>query len=101
MQKKHPENPIEYLSAKLGLEDIHRFIITHPDMDHLDGIEALYSEFTIINTWDHNNKKTIVENESFRGYKKGDWEFYKKLRDGSLNDTKRLTYFDNTPSRQY
>lgn len=101
MQKKHPENPIEYLSAKLGLKNIHRFIITHPDMDHIDGIEALYSEFNISNTWDHNNKKTIAENQSFIGYKKADWDFYKKLRDGSQKIIKRLTYFDNIKPCQY
>ncbi len=55
-QKRTPDNPILYLK-KYGISDIFRFIITHPDMDHLDGISDLYSEFNIMNTWDTDNNK--------------------------------------------
>jgi competence protein ComEC len=37
-QKHTPENPFFYLKEKIKTLDIFRFIITHPDMDHLDGI---------------------------------------------------------------
>jgi len=91
-QKHTPDNPIEYL-AKIGVEKIFRFIITHPDMDHLDGIRDLYDEFGIINTWDTDNNKEI-DSESFGGgYNCEDWEFYKDLRDGKYAGTKRLTPF--------
>ena len=53
-QKKTPDNPIQYL-RKLKISEIFRFVVTHPDMDHLDGIKDLFTEFSIINMWD--NKK--------------------------------------------
>ena len=50
-QKRLPDNPILYLK-KLKIQSIFRFIITHPDMDHMDGIKDLFDEFTISNIWD-------------------------------------------------
>lgn len=35
-QKLYPVNPIEYLK-KFNIKEIFRFILTHPDMDHMDG----------------------------------------------------------------
>lgn len=91
-QKKTPDNPIQYL-RKYGIQSIFRFIITHPDMDHLDGIRDLYSEFCIVNTWDTDNNKSIASDATFAGYNREDWEFYEKLRSGKVTSTKRLTYF--------
>lgn len=90
-QKKIPDNPIDYIK-KLNETSIHRFIITHPDMDHLDGIKDLYTEFNPTNTWDTNNNKEIPDNQSFAGYNKEDWEFYLSIRDGAYSDTSRRTY---------
>jgi competence protein ComEC len=92
-QKHIPDNPIQYLK-KLGVTSIFRFVITHPDMDHLDGIKDLYEDFTIVNTWDTDNNKKIDINSHFGGYNKEDWQFYTKLRSGRHEQTKRLTYFD-------
>ncbi|RXK61777.1 MBL fold metallo-hydrolase [Lacibacter luteus] len=99
-QKKTPDNPILYLK-KYGISDIFRFIITHPDMDHLDGIQDLYSEFSITNTWDTDNKKSIDADANFAGYNKEDWQFYRKLRNGQVNTTKRLTYFAKNDNLYY
>ena len=41
-----------------------RFIVTHPDMDHIDGIEAFFTEFSPLNFWDTDNNK---ECDSFGG----------------------------------
>lgn len=91
-QKHTPDNPIQYLKG-LGVKEIWRFIITHPDMDHLDGVRDLYSEFRIVNTWDtDNNKECDLENFG-GGYNSEDWEFYLKIRDGKYNDTTRLTLY--------
>ena len=38
-QKKYPVNPISYMRDR-GITSVFRFVLTHPDMDHLDGIEA-------------------------------------------------------------
>src|SRR6266576_6352600 len=40
-QKKYPVNPVSYVN-NLGVTSIHRFILTHPDMDHMDGIETFF-----------------------------------------------------------
>lgn len=95
-QKKTPDNPISYLKDKLKISSIFRFIISHPDMDHLDGIKDLYDEFDVTNTWDTDNDKSIDLNGFFAGYNKEDWKFYTNLRAGKNPNTKRLTYFSKT-----
>jgi beta-lactamase superfamily II metal-dependent hydrolase len=100
-QKASPDNPIDYLNS-IGVESIFRFIITHPDMDHMDGIKDLFDTFYPTNTWDtDNNKQLDLKNWGGGGYNKEDWRFYKSLRDGKYDSTKRLTYFSNTTPRQY
>ena len=99
-QKKTPDNPIQYLK-KLGVENIFRFIVTHPDMDHLDGIKDLYEDFNISNTWDTDNNKAIDLSGDFAGYNKEDWKFYTNLRSGNLTETKRLTYFASQVNSYY
>lgn len=37
-QKNYPVNPIEYLKDR-NVSTIFRFILTHPDMDHMDGLK--------------------------------------------------------------
>jgi competence protein ComEC len=93
-QKLDPDNPVLYLKENLDVNDIFRFIITHPDMDHIDGIKDLYSEFNITNTWDTDNEKELDLETSFGGYNKEDWQFYTELRAGKNGDTKRLTFYD-------
>lgn len=88
-QKKIPDNPVDYLN-RLGVKEIWRFIITHPDMDHLDGIRDLYEEFSIPHTWDTDNNKSIKKENFGGGYNYEDWQFYEKLRAGKVNTTKRL-----------
>lgn len=89
-QKKDPDNPIEYLN-KFRISNIWRFIITHPDMDHLDGIKDLYSEFNILHTWDTDNDKELDLNNFKSGYNPEDWKFYLNIRNKSYTDSKRLT----------
>src|SRR4051794_35460704 len=59
-QKDDPDNPIEYL-RKIGVSSIFRFILTHPDMDHMGGIKDLFTEFSPANLWDTANTKEIEE----------------------------------------
>src|SRR5690606_2353686 len=70
-QKKTPDNPIQYLK-KLKISEIFRFVVTHPDMDHLDGIKDLFTEFSIINMWDTDNKKEISDKANSGGYNMND-----------------------------
>ena len=76
-QKKHPVNPIAYLDD-LGVNLLFRFALTHPDMDHMDGIKDLFDEYPPVNFYDSDNNK---EMDSFEGspYQEEDWKFYKTL----------------------
>ena len=91
-QKKHPVNPIEYLQ-KFNIDSVFRFVLTHPDMDHMDGIKDFFHVFRPTNFYDtDNNKKTDFLQKS--PYNEDDWEFYKTLRDKKpKTDPKRLTLF--------
>lgn len=80
-QKLYPVNPISYLRDR-RVYSIFRYIQTHPDMDHMDGIEALFDEFSPQNLWDTDNQKEMPAS-SWAGspYRESDWTFYKDLRD--------------------
>ena len=81
-------NPIEYLK-NLGVTNLFRFILTHPDMDHMDGIKALFDAIPVFNLWDTRNTKTF---ESHFRYSDDDWKYYLALRDGmAAYGNKRLT----------
>ena len=91
-QKEHPVNPIEYLKG-FGISSVFRFILTHPDMDHMDGIKAFFEELSPGNFCDTANEKEM-ESSSWSGspYNQADWNFYKNLRDSNpQSDPKRLT----------
>lgn len=90
-QKKYPVNPITHLCDH-GINSIFRYIQTPPDMDHMDGINALFKEFSPLNFWDMDNKKEM-QSASWEGspYNGEDWKFYKRLRDTKPEtDPKRL-----------
>jgi len=74
-------NPIMYLK-RLGISSIWRFILTHPEMDHLDGFDALAENFILCNFWDSGVRKEKPEFENCP-YKEEDWVRYEKIRDGN------------------
>lgn len=77
---KKPTNPIEYLQA-LGVTSIWRFILSHPDMDHLDGFDNLATSLSIDNFWDSGLRK---EKPDFSGspYNEKDWDRYISFIEG-------------------
>lgn len=75
--KSSPTNPVQYLKD-IGITNVHRFILTHPDMDHMDGIKKLFSEINIANFWDTGVKREAPSFETGK-YLKADWDFYQKL----------------------
>lgn len=101
-QKWNEDNPVEYL-RKIGVTQIFRFILTHPDMDHLGGVRALFNEFNPINFWDTaNNKELTTESFGRRTNLQLDWEFYKNLRDtNSADNPKRLVYYSANANEYY
>ena len=91
-QKDYPVNPVAYLEGH-SIGSIFRFILTHPDMDHMDGIKAFFETFKPGNFWDTNNQKKIdTSSWSASPYNQADWEFYECLRSTNpQHDPKRLT----------
>ena len=50
-------NPIDYIASEFADREIFRFILTHPDMDHMSGIKRLFEEKYVRNFWDTKNDK--------------------------------------------
>lgn len=100
-QKEHPTNPISYLNRNV-INTIFRYIQTHPDMDHMDGLSELNRTKSILNFWDTENNKEqdFDENGKVRGYLKKDWDCYQKLRK-SASDPKALFYYDGTKNKYF
>lgn len=79
--KENLTNPLDYLNS-IGVKDIFRFILTHPDMDHMDGLKALSDHVSISNFWDTGVEK---EKPDFAGspYREEDWDQYIKFKSGT------------------
>ncbi len=97
-QKHHPVNPIEYLKRH-GVTSVFRFILTHPDMDHMGGIKDFFKTFEPVNFWDTANNKIIG---SFGGspYSEDDWKFYQSIR-SSDTDPKTLNLYSGAKGQYF
>ncbi|WP_064091551.1 ComEC/Rec2 family competence protein [Rossellomorea aquimaris] len=82
-----PVDPIDYINDNLADSDnIFRFILTHPDMDHMSGLYRLKDEKkSIMNFWDTDNKKDVKESEVSSRFDYRDWETYQELRKTTEN----------------
>ena len=101
-QKKYPVNPISYMKER-NLNSVFRFILTHPDMDHMDGIKDFFEAFRPTNFWDtDNNAEKEFGNGNNGGFREDDWKFYKNLRDSKPTDNpKRLTLHSGGRGQYY
>lgn len=77
--KESPTNPIRYCKQH-NISSIFRFIITHPDMDHMDGLENLLTELHVQNVWEPGIRR-IKPDFSNCPYQEGDWDCYQKIVD--------------------
>jgi len=77
---EYPTNPIPYAKS-LGISSLFRFILSHPDMDHMDGLDAVCTSIGIDKLWDAGVKR---DKPPFGGtaYKEEDWDRYDLLRTG-------------------
>ncbi len=73
-------NPVEFLHNQYPDKYIHRYIQTHPDLDHMCGLTALTGARTILNFWDTTHSK-IPDFQSDED--KEDWATYTNLRSGT------------------
>lgn len=73
------ENPIEYLRRIYFSSSIFRYVQTHPEMDHMDGIADLSNKFTFTNFWDTSNTRQKPPSFSAQ-FREKDWDKYQELR---------------------
>ena len=99
-QKDNPENPIRYLKENVKAASIFRYIQTHPDMDHMDGIKDLFETFDVLNFWDTANNKRIEIFDGSGKYREEDWKYYQSIR-RSIQDPKVLYLYSNSVGPYY
>jgi competence protein ComEC len=73
------ENPLAYLESLTTNTSIIRYVQTHPEMDHMDGLYDLASKYSISNFWDTQNKRKKPSDFSY-GFREIDWDKYQELR---------------------
>jgi competence protein ComEC len=74
-------DPITYLYSLRPNPSLFRYVQTHPDMDHMDGLAALVQKCNIINFWDTDNNKPRPNFSSPHSKgKPADWDAYQRLR---------------------
>ena len=87
--RKSPTEPISYIK-ELGGSKVFRFVLTHPDMDHMDGFKELCDEIGILNFWDSGVRKSKPDFSEGR-YNEEDWDQYIKVRDGKCSGVTVVT----------
>jgi beta-lactamase superfamily II metal-dependent hydrolase len=80
--KRELTDPIAFLKENYPGERPWRFILTHPDLDHMRGLKALYENIGFVNFWDTKHTKTKPDFKSDAD--KDDWNFYQQLRSGLM-----------------
>jgi hypothetical protein len=56
--KRELTDPIEFLKTHYSGQSIWRFVLTHPDLDHMRGLKLLSENIGISNFWDTDHTKT-------------------------------------------
>lgn len=73
-------DPIAYLDRFFPNEPIHRYIQTHPDLDHMRGLARLLRSRAVVNFWHPQDAKATP---TFRGADdQADWNAYQSVRAG-------------------
>jgi beta-lactamase superfamily II metal-dependent hydrolase len=76
-------DPVDYLRFHWPGRPIFRYIQTHPDCDHLRGLERLRQEgIPILNFWDTSHSRTITD---LKGSDEAEWKEYQRLRFSTEN----------------
>jgi competence protein ComEC len=73
-------DPFDYLH-RLAPGRIFRFVLTHPDMDHMSGLAKLAATHEILNFWDTANDKVLAASDwAGSPYDERDWSTYQSFR---------------------
>lgn len=79
---KYPTHPLDYLDD-LGIDEVWRFILSHPDMDHMDGIDPLFREKRVVNYWDSGVRRRKPQFNGGSPDSEADWDRYQSILDGT------------------
>lgn len=73
-------DPVDFLKTNFPGRPLWRFILTHPDLDHMRGLKKLLDHVRVQTFWDTKHTKPTP---TFRGAAdREDWEAYQSLRTG-------------------
>jgi hypothetical protein len=76
-------DPIAWFTNRFG-SYLHRFILSHPDVDHLAGIRRLIGgELTVENFWDVPHSRTLLSQGGHADSR--DWQTYDRFRRGGIS----------------
>jgi beta-lactamase superfamily II metal-dependent hydrolase len=82
------DDPIEYFRSEVAeqSQDIWRFICTHPDMDHISGLDRLCSDESLSVFWDIDHRKDLSDADDWPSkYDKADWDQYAAIRNSDTD----------------
>ena len=83
---EEPKNPLDYLQ-RLNASEVHRFISTHPEMDHMDGLDALFRSVSVVNFWHTGVRRDPPDFRGQSRYDPNDWARYQALRANRVGGT--------------
>lgn len=90
-------DPVQYFKNNFPQKGLFRFILTHPDMDHLSGLNELSKTTAISNFWDTDHNKTFSDKDWEKSpYDKKDWDKYQAFRKSTSDPKSLLLYQDAT-----
>ena len=93
------EDPIDVYKREIGAyHRMWRFVLTHPDMDHMSGMYRLMQQEPDIKPsffWDTDNAKQVADSEWEKSlYDRRDWDEYQRVRKSSdANDPTKLNLY--------
>lgn len=96
-EKGYPlTNPIQYIK-NLGITSFFRFVLSHPHMDHMTGLDALVNEekIGVDNFW-HSGVDIEKPNFTESIYNEEDWNAYVKLKDSEESPKNLVKSSGNT-----
>ncbi len=90
-------DPVDYYSKKFKNQTLFRFILTHPDMDHLSGLNEFAKTVSILNFWDTDHNKSFSQEDWEESpYNEKDWDKYLVLRKSKTDPKALQLYRDDT-----
>lgn len=92
-------NPVEYITTVFSDREIFRFILTHPDMDHMSGLKQLFDRKNVWNFWDTANERPNPGNWGQGPYSEDDWDFYQRLRQEEVGNITYIRSLRDAQSR--